>query len=122
MLCVVGGWAGQYINSVEAMSISDLHLLSLPATSLYGCSCAVTSGKLVVGGGRMMPQNNAMIGNSVSWSDRRPGVWQQLPSIGDPRFLHRMCTFADEIILATGGMRDGTLSDLNTVKALNMEQ
>ena len=48
------------------MSISDLHLLSLPATSLYGCSCAVASVKLVVGVGRMMPQNNAMIGNSVS--------------------------------------------------------
>ena len=42
--------------------------------------------------------------------------------MSDPRFLHGMCTFADEIILAAGGMRDGTLSDLNTVEALNMEQ
>ena len=122
MLCVVGGLTGQYINSVEAMSISDLHLLSLPATSLYGCSCAVASGKLVVGGGRMMPQCNAVIGNSVCKLDSLSGVWQQLPSMSNPRFLNGMCTFADKIILAAGGMRDGTLSDLNTVEALNMEQ
>ena len=70
----------------------------------------------------MMPQYNGLIGNNVSWLDSWPGVWQQLPSMSDPHFLHGMCTFADEIILAARGMRDGTLSDLNTVKALNMEQ
>ena len=47
------------------MTISDLHFLSLPATSLYGCFCTMTSGKLVVGGGITKPQNNAAIGNSV---------------------------------------------------------
>lgn len=122
-LYVGGGCVGvEWLNTVEALSLSEYSHFSIEPTETYHPCLAAASGRLIATGGA---HDGGLLSSHVSnaaWMlDPSSGRWVSMPAMNDKRLRHGMCTVDDQIVIAVGGHFTSPLSlSLRTVEALKV--